>query len=256
MDSFILEDVNELLNLKKGDTSRLNRIKEDSQSKGIISLPDRKYVERLSSQYLHQHEQIKPEKQNISKFVPIEEKENFHKKDGNLTPNQTPQIEKPVFSKEQFTYKLSTEKVASKKYNLKLNKNIIFSIGAIALAIILIVVVTTGFDGIQFPINSGNTQSNTLSDFSLEIDKTSYETSDIISISGKMSSSSTGNVKLSIENESSDLIWTENVNLKNSGEFSTLLIAGGAGWDNNGKYFLNVEHNEFSNSISFDYIAK
>jgi len=52
MDSFILEDVNELLRLKKGDSSRLIHIKELSEANGIISLSDRKYVERLSSQYL------------------------------------------------------------------------------------------------------------------------------------------------------------------------------------------------------------
>ncbi|NIQ15525.1 MAG: hypothetical protein GTO02_14345, partial [Candidatus Dadabacteria bacterium] len=48
----------------------------------------------------------------------------------------------------------------------------------------------------------------------------------------------------------------EELQLKNNGEFSTLLIAGGQGWENNGKYFLNVEHNDYSSSISFDFRAK
>ena len=71
-----------------------------------------------------------------------------------------------------------------------------------------------------------------------------------------MSELSRGTVRLSIENENSELVWAENLNLKNNGEFSTLLIAGGQGWENDGKYFLNVEYNEFSNKISFDFNAR
>jgi len=52
MDSFIVEDVNELLKLKKGDSNRLNSIKNACESNEIISISDRKYIERLSSQFL------------------------------------------------------------------------------------------------------------------------------------------------------------------------------------------------------------
>ena len=255
MDSFILEDVNELLRLKKGDSSRLIRIKESSEANGIISLSDRKYVERLSSQYLRISEQKKPEKQNESKFIPVEEKVDRHKKDENLTIHQTSQIEKPKYTENQIVSKYSTEKDNVNGHKLKLNKNIIFSIGAIVLAIILIGVIAIGYDGIQLPGNVVS-QNDSLADFSLKTDKTSYETSDIISISGKMTQTSTGTLELSIENEDSQLIWVENLNLKNNGEFSTLVIAGGQGWENSGKYFLNVEYNEFSNKISFDYTVK
>ncbi len=120
----------------------------------------------------------------------------------------------------------------------------------------MIGVVAIGNERIQFPDNSVNIKSASLPDFSLEIDRTSYETSDIISVSGKMSSSSKGTLRLSIENENSELIWAENLNLKNDGVFSTLLIAGGQGWENSGKYFLKVEYNEFSNKISFNFIVK
>ena len=46
------------------------------------------------------------------------------------------------------------------------------------------------------------------------------------------------------------------MNIKNDGSFSTLLIAGGTGWENSGKYVLNAEHEELTNQISFDFIAK
>ena len=118
------------------------------------------------------------------------------------------------------------------------------------------VAVVIGSEGIQFQNNTGIVKNEVLADFSLEVDKASYETSDIISISGKMTSTSKGTIRLFIQNEKNDLIWEENLNLKNNGEFSTLLIAGGQGWDNTGEYFLNVEHNEYSNKISFDFVAK
>ena len=253
MDSFILEDVNDLLRSKKGDSIRLMKIKEACESNEIVSLSDRKYIERLSSQYLRKPEESKPKKQDKPKFVPIEEPEISYKKNEDLRINQTPQIEKPKFAKEQVIFE---EKTSSKILNFNLNKKVIISIASIALALILIGIIATGYEGIQFQDNSGIINNESLADFSLETDRSSYETSDIISISGKMSSSSTGTLRLFIENENNELIWAENLNLKNNGEFSTLLIAGGEGWENNGKYFLNVEYNEFSSSISFDFNAK
>ena len=125
----------------------------------------------------------------------------------------------------------------------------------IALAIILVGIVAIGFEGIQLPSNPSSIVSDSLENYSLETDRSSYEASDIISISGKITSTSTGTVKLFIENEKNQVIWTENLNLKNNGEFSTLLIAGGQGWQNSGKYFLNVEYNEFSKEVSFDFIG-
>lgn len=251
MDSFILDDVNELLRLKKGENSRLIRIKEACESNEIISLSDRKYVERLSTQYLREPEQKKPKSQEKPKFVPIEEQEESPKKNEDLPIHLTPQIEKPRIVKEQITEK-STIKIP----NLLQNKKIVFSIASIVLAIILIGVVAMGFEGNQIPNNLGSIGNDSLSEFSIGTDKSSYETSDIISISGKMELSSRGTVELFIENEKSKVIWRETLNLKNNGEFSTLLISGGPGWENSGKYFLNVEHKEFSNNISFDFIAK
>ena len=255
MDSFILDDVNKLIKLKKGENSHLIRIKESCESKEIISLSYRKYVERLSSQYLREPEQAKPKKQDRPKFVPIEEDISSNK-DADLTKNQTPQIEKPELAKDRLIFENSEEKDTSKIYNLTPNKKIIFSIGSVALAIILIGVFAIGYEGIQFQDSSGIIKNDSMPDFSIKTDRSSYETSDIISISGKMSESSRGTARLSIENENSELVWAENLNLKNNGEFSTLLIAGGQGWENDGKYFLNVEYNEFSNKISFDFNAR
>jgi len=257
MDSFIVEDVNELLKLKKGDSNRLNAIKEACESNEIISISDRKYIERLSSQHLRPAVQKKSKTQDRPKFIPIEEpivltsEENIDLETNQISEIEKPQIyEKPLISENSKKGKISLD------INFNPNKKILLAIATIALAFILIGIVVIGNDGIQLSNNSGSFQSNTLSDFSLQTDNSKYETSDIISISGKISSSSTGTVRLFVENEKNKLVWAENVNLKNNGEFSTLLIAGGKGWENEGKYFLNIEHDDFTNKVSFDFIGK
>ena len=257
MDSFIVEDVNELLKLKKGDSNRLNRIKEACKSNEIISISDRKYIERLSSQYLRPAVQKKSETQDKPKFIPIEEFKDLTSKEIiDFETNQISKIEKPQIYEKPLISENSKEAKSSKEFNFNPNKKILLAIATIALALILIGIVVIGNDGIQLPNNSEPIQSNTLPDFSLQTDKSKYDTSDIISISGKTSSSSTGIVRLFVENEKNKLVWAENVNLKNNGEFSTLLIAGGKGWENGGKYFLNVEHDDYTNKISFDFIVK
>jgi len=251
MDSFIVEDVNALLKLKKGDPSRLNHIKDLCEANEIVSLSDRKYIERLASQYLSKFEQKKPKSQDKPRLIPIEESISTPKTfETDASKHQT-----DLLKEVQITEDADSKKILSKPFDLSSNKKILLGAGAIILAIILVYTVGIAYDGTQIPYDS-DTKSDTLQEFSLETDESSYETSDIISISGQISSSSSGTVRLSIENENSKLIWAENLNIKNDGNFSTLLIAGGTGWENSGKYTLNAEHEELSNQISFDFIAK
>src|SRR3989304_413393 len=100
----------------------------------------------------------------------------------------------------QITEDADSKKILSKPFDLSSNKKIILGAGAIILAIILVYTVGIAYDGTQIPYDS-DTKSDTLQEFSLETDESSYETSDIISISGQISSSSSGTVRLSIENE-------------------------------------------------------
>ena len=251
MDSFIVEDVNALLKLKKGDPSRLNHIKDLCEANEIVSLSDRKYIERLASQYLSKFEQKKPKSQDKPRLIPIEESISTPKTfETDASKHQT-----ELLKEVQITEDSDSKKILSKPFDLSSNKKILVGMGAIILAIILVYTVGIAYDGTQIPYDS-DTKSDTLQEFSLETDESSYETADIISISGQISSSSSGTVRLSIENENSKLIWAENLNIKNDGNFSTLLIAGGTGWENSGKYTLNAEHEELSNQISFDFIAK
>jgi len=248
MDSYILEDIDALLNLKKGDSTRLNHIKQLCEANEIVSISDRKYIERLVTQYIRKTEPVELKTQHKPKIEPIKElsistPSDFEKKtsEGQLAEVQIPESSK--YEKTRSTFDLSY------------NKKILFGIGAIILAVILIAAVTIGYDGIQIAENSDIDKSTTLPGFSLEVDESSYETADIISISGKVSSSS-GTVRLTIQNEKGNSIWEESLGIKKNGEFSTLLIGGGTGWENSGKYTLREEHDGLSNEISFDFTAK
>jgi hypothetical protein len=250
MDSYILEDINSLLNLKKGDATRLNHIKQLCEDNEIVSISDRKYIERLVTQYIRKTQSVELKTQYKPKIVPIKETNisappDFEKKIS----------EKQPFEKVQIPESSKYEKTRSTPLDLSYNKKILFGIGAIILAVILIAAVAIGYDGIQVMEDSDIKKSTTLPGFSLEIDESSYETADIISIAGKISSSS-GTVRLSIKNENGESIWEENSSIKKNGEFSTLVIAGGSGWENSGKYILKGEYGEQINEIPFEFIAK
>ena len=62
----------------------------------------------------------------------------------------------------------------------------------------------------------------------------------MISISG--TSDPTGTVNLSIQNQNNELVWTEQTSLKSNGQFSTLTIAGGLGWETSGTYTITVDN--------------
>jgi len=45
------------------------------------------------------------------------------------------------------------------------------------------------------------------------------------------------------------------INPKNDGQFSTLIIAGGGGWENNGVYTLKAVQDDLASEIEFKIIA-
>ena len=88
----------------------------------------------------------------------------------------------------------------------------------------------------------------------VNVDQTTYQRADIISITGNSKATGTQSVELSIEDANNVKIWHEIVNTK-QGEFSTLVIAGGGGWENDGMYTLMVEHGDLENEIEFKFVA-
>ena len=123
--------------------------------------------------------------------------------------------------------------------------------GGVAAAIAIIVIagftVTNQTDTINF------VPSTTTDPISVNVDQSTYQNADIISISG-VSSSNTEPVELSIEDTNDVKIWNEIINPK-QGKFSTLVIAGGGGWENDGLYTLIVEQGDFENKIEFKFVA-
>ncbi|MBI3255149.1 MAG: hypothetical protein HYZ55_04655, partial [Nitrosarchaeum sp.] len=123
-------------------------------------------------------------------------------------------------------------------------------IGGVLLAIIAIIGVSLSgispieFDGSQIPMDSSST-------LSIQTDLSTYQKGDSISISG--TSTTSGKLNLSIENQEGQLVWSEQISVKSDGRFSTLAIAGGSGWDNSGIFTIKVENHLETKSKTFSF---
>ena len=58
-------------------------------------------------------------------------------------------------------------------------------------------------------------------------------------------------VNLSIQNQNNVLVWAEQISVKSNGQYATLAIAGGSGWDISGNYTLKVDNGSEIKSITF-----
>jgi len=117
-------------------------------------------------------------------------------------------------------------------------------LAGVAAAIAIIVIV--GFTGTtDFAVSTTITEP-----LLVNVDQTTYQRADIISITGNSKATDTQSVELSIENANGVKIWNENINLKNDGQFSTLVIAGGGGWEDDGSYTLKAVQTELSSGDS------
>ena len=63
------------------------------------------------------------------------------------------------------------------------------------------------------------------------------------------------NITLSIENTDGVKIWKEEIEPRSGGNFSTLLIAAGGGWEDGGSYTLMATQNDFVKKVQFKFIA-
>jgi hypothetical protein len=251
MGTFITDDVEVLLKLKKGDSERLNRIKNLCDNKKLISISDRKYLERLASQYLEKH--VVTSSNNIqSKNLEEPQMQDDHKSE---------KIEKFEDFKNEFeeTANISdsptSKKTSSKSFRLG-SKKIVFSFASIILAIAVIAIVSYNIDFTSFVENTSQpiSSSNLIPPYiRLVTDEKSYQKADIISVSGETNPVIQGKIRVTVENTQGEVIWVENVQVKDNGEFSTLLIGGGQGWEKNGQYALIAKHDTLETKILFDF---
>ena len=111
-----------------------------------------------------------------------------------------------------------------------------------------------GFTGGQSGTIDSSVISTPNNPLLITLDQTQYQRADIISISGD-STSDRQSITLSIENTNGVKIWKESINPKNGGNFSTLVIAGGGGWENGGSYTLKAVQNDLVKEIKFRFVA-
>jgi len=218
-----ITDLDDLIRHHHGDIKKLREIRDTIRHDNFITTEDKNYVESLITIHL--------KNQPLDKSLPRKQPDTKIKLQSKPTTSS-------LDSKSNLTFNFSS----NKKLGI---------LGGVAAAIAIIVIV--GFTAINTPIDStvSSTASNPLL---VNIDQTTYQRADIISISGD-TNSYTKSVELSIENTNGVKIWKETINPKNDGQFSTLIIAGGGGWENNGVYTLKAVQDDLASEIEFKIIA-
>ena len=228
----LLDDVKALLDKDFGDDRILKQICRACENDEVISNYERNYVKKLAEKYLGR----RPE--NI---IPKQE----------LEKPQIPDVHIPETTNQQTQSYQHPNPPRVSSRNSK-NTKIMLGIGGIILiAIIALAVSFNGATTTNSPTTElPSTEPGTLT-LSVQTDLSSYNKLDLISISG--TSDISGSVNLSIKNQNNQVVWTEQISVKNDGGFSTLTIAGGQGWENSGTYTIVVENDREMKSSIFSF---
>jgi hypothetical protein len=227
MTDMLLDDVNSLLDGDFGDDRILKQIARACKNNEVISNYERNYVQKLAEQYLGK----KPEN------VPIEKPETP------LIPDVAiPKIEPSTSS--QILESQTSRNSNSKKLKLFLG---FAGIGLVAI-IAAVLLVSSNTDSI-----SSDSLPPIKIELSVQSDLSSYSQTDLISINGVSVNSKI--VNLSITNPNNELVWAEQVSVKNNGKYSTLAIAGGSGWEDSGSYKIKVDNGSEIKSIFFSFTS-
>ena len=220
-----ITDLDDLIRHHHGDVKKLREIRDTVRHDNFITTEDKNYVESLITVHL--------------KNQPLDKSLSRKQPDTKIKLRS-----KPTAS--------SSDSPSNFTFNFSSSKNIGILGGGGAAAVIAIIVLV-GFPAINTPFDSV-TSSTANNPLLVNIDQTTYQRADIISISGD-TNSYTKSVELSIENTNGVKIWKEVINPKNDGQFSTLIIAGGGGWENNGVYTLKAVQDDLASEIEFKIIA-
>ena len=220
-----LTDLDNLIKNHHGDVKKLREIRDTIRHDNFIPTEDKNYIQSLIDEYL--------------KDQPLEKSSTRRKPDTRIKLQPKSKTSNS-YSQTNFAFNFSS----NKKMGI---------LGGAAAAIAIIVIV--GFSG----INQGDTTDPTVSStpnnpLLVTVDQTQYQRADIISISGD-STSDNQSIVLSIENTNGVKIWKESINPKNGGNFSTLVIAGGGGWENGGSYTLKAVQNDLVKEIKFRFVV-
>ncbi|MGY5150484.1 MAG: hypothetical protein ACW9W3_10535 [Candidatus Nitrosopumilus sp. bin_68KS] len=230
MNDSLLDDVKALLDKDFGDDRILKQICRACENNEVISNFERTYVEKLAQKHLGKRPEI----------------------------IQTPSIEKQpaipdvVFPETLPFQKTQTFQSTIPKISHSNSKNSKAIMGIAGIALVIIIAVAVSFSGTSDVTQKVETPKTLVPvTLSIQSDLTSYNKKDLISISG--TSNTSGTVNLSIENSKNELVWAEQVSIKNNGKYSTLAIAGGEGWEYSGTYTIKVDNGKETKSITFSF---
>lgn len=222
MSDSLLDDVKALLDQGFDDDRILKQICRACENNEIISNYERNYVEKLAEKYLGR----KPK--------------------GGSIPAEVQPIVPDVVIPQTSAQKIQTlHQITSRPRPSKL-KNPKIILGIVLVAIIVSIVGFVSSSDLSSPTPA--VISDTLY---VQIDSSSYQHKDLISINGE--SNISGTVNLSITNQSNQLVWTEQVYVKNNGSYSTLAIAGGPNWNTSGNYTITVDDGTETRSTTFSF---
>jgi len=232
MNDMLLDDVTSLLDGDFGDDRILKQISRACKNNEVISNYERNYVQKLAEQYLGKKPEI---------IIP--------KKPENIAPI-IPDVVMPQTQSYTQTQTFQSHSSRSSSFNLK-NPKLILGFTSIVLVIIFAAILSSGtFDSF---LSNPNPTSNPTLKLSVQTDLSSYSQKDIISINGISTNSNM--VNITIENQNNELVWAEQVSVKNNGMYSTLSLAGGPGWDNSGTYTMKVDNGSEIKSIKFSFTS-
>ena len=217
-----ITDLDDLIRYRHGDVKKLREIRDTIRHDNFITTVDKNYVESLITTHLKNQPLDKP------------------------TSHKQPDTKIKLQPKSITSSGPKSDSASNFSSNKKMGM-----LAGVAAAVAIIVI--AGF-ALTNQTNTTDSVTATITDpLSVNVDQSTYQKADIISISG-VSSSSAEPVELSIENTNGVKIWKEIVNPK-QGEFSTLVIAGGGGWENDGVYTLKVEQDNSANKTEFKFVA-
>jgi hypothetical protein len=216
MTDSLLDDVTSLLEGDFGDDRILKQIARACKNNEAISNYERNYVQKLAEQYLG--------------------------KKAEIPSSIEPEIESSIQNQ-------TLQSQVSRSPGLK-NPKLILGFGGVALVIIIAAAVAFSSNSDFFTSDPKSEIQLTLT---IQTDLSSYSHKDIISISGTCNNSEI--VNLSIKNEKNNLVWAEQLSIKNNGMYSTLAIAAGSGWENSGTYTVTVDSGSEIKLIKFSFTS-
>jgi hypothetical protein len=216
-----LTDLDDLIRYHHGDVKKLREIRNTIRHDNFITTEDKEYVQSLIDTHL------------TNKSL----ESSSAGKSGTRIKLETKSKKKDSDSQTNFSFNFSSNK-----------KMGILGGAAAAIAIIVIVGFTTGTQ------SDSSISSTTNNPLLLTLDQKQYQIADIISISGDAISDRQA-ITLTIENNDGIKIWKEKIEPKTGGNFSTLLIAGGGGWEDSGSYTITAVQNDLVEKIKFKFIG-